>query len=83
MMLDIKCVIFNVSELDKIDFSQVMEPSADNLRRTIDGTRTFVKWKGDIPSCIESLETKSDFYTIEEMLTILDGPDWINLIVIE
>lgn len=81
-MFDIKCVIFSVSELDKIDFSQVLEASADTLRKTIDGTRTFVKWKGDIPSCIESLETKGDYYTIEEMLKILDGPDWVNLIII-
>ena len=81
-MFDIKCVIFNVSELDKIDFSQVLEPSADKLRRTIDGTRTFVKWAGAVPSCIESLETKSEYYTIEEMLKILDGPDWVNLIII-
>ena len=82
MMFDIKCVIFSVSELDKIDFSQVLESSVESLRRTIDGTRTFVKWKGSIPSCISSLETKGDYYTIEEMLKILDGPDWVNLIII-
>lgn len=81
-MFDIKCVIFSVSELDKIDFSQVLESSADSLRKTIDGTRTFVKWKGRVPSCIESLSTKSDYYTIEEMLKLLDGPDWVNLIII-
>ena len=81
-MLDIKCVIFNVSELDKIDFSQVLDTSADTLRRTIDGTRTFVKFKGDVPSCVESLTTKSDYYSLEEMLRILDGPDWVNLIIV-
>lgn len=81
-MLDIKCVIFNVSELDKIDFSQVLDTSADTLRKTIDGTRTFVKFKGDVPSCVESLTTKSDYYSLEEMLRILDGPDWVNLIIV-
>lgn len=81
-MLDIKCVIFNVSELDKIDFSQVLDTSVDTLRRTIDGTRTFVKFKGDVPSCVESLTTKSDYYSLEEMLRILDGPDWVNLIIV-
>lgn len=81
-MFDIKCVIFNVSELDKIDFSQVLESSADTLRRTIDGTRTFVKFKGDVPSCVESLTTKSDYYSLEEILRILDGPDWVNLIIV-
>lgn len=82
MMFDIKCVIFNVSELDKIDFSQVLDTSAATLRKTIDGTRTFVKFKGDVPSCVESLTTKSDYYSLEEMLRILDGPDWVNLIIV-
>lgn len=36
-------MIFNVSELDKIDFDQVHETSVDTVRKSIDGTRTFVK----------------------------------------
>lgn len=36
--------IFATSEIDKVDFSQVLETSADTLRRSVDGTKTFVKW---------------------------------------
>lgn len=70
-------VIFSVDEIALIDFSQVLETSADTLRRSVDDTMTFVKWDGAVvPTCVESLTTKSQYYTYEEMLDILAGPDW-------
>ena len=70
-------VIFNVSEIPLIDFSQVLETSASTLRRSVDGTLTFVKWPtGSVPACISNLTTKSQYYTYEEMLVILAGATW-------
>ena len=70
-------VIFNVSELPLIDFTQVLETSTDTVRKSVDGTKTFVKWDGETPpSCVESLTTKSDYYTYEEMLNILSTEKW-------
>jgi len=69
-------MIFNVSELDTIDFTQVLETSQDTVRRSVDGTRTFVKWNGDTPSSVAALTTKEGPYNYEEILTILAGPDW-------
>jgi hypothetical protein len=69
-------VIFNVSELDKIDFSQVYETSAETVRTSFDNTLTFVKWSGETPSCVESLTTKGDILTHEEMLVILSTDVW-------
>lgn len=69
-------IIFNVTELPLIDFTQVLETSADTVRRSVDGTRTFVKWEGDTPSCVTALTTAEGPYTYEEILTILAGPDW-------
>ncbi len=71
-------MIFNVSELDKIDFSQVLETSADTVRKSIDETRTFVKWDGDVPSSVAALTTAEGPYTYEEILTILSGPEWTS-----
>ena len=52
-------VIFNVSELDKIDFDQVFETSIETVRKSVDGTLTFVKYKDEaMPSSVSSLETK-------------------------
>lgn len=72
-----KFVIFNISELDKINFDQVLISSAETLRFSLSGEKTFVKWDGEIvPSCVESLTTKSPYYTYDEMLDILTGPEW-------
>ena len=69
-------VIFDVTEIPLIDFTTVLETSADTLRLSIDGSQTFVKWEGDEPACISLLTTKSQVYTYEEILNILAGPDW-------
>jgi hypothetical protein len=71
-------MIFNVSELDNIDFNQVLETSKDTVRKSIDGTKTFVKWEGNIPSSVQSLTTKEGPYTYEEILTILQSPEWTS-----
>jgi hypothetical protein len=71
-----KYVIFNVSEISKIDFSQVGETSAETLRTSYDGTKTFVKWDVEQPTCIDLLSTKEGPYTHEEMLVILSTPEW-------
>ena len=35
-------MIFNVSELDQINFTQVHETSAETVRKSVDGSKTFV-----------------------------------------
>jgi len=71
-------MIFNVSELPEINFTQVLETSEDTLRKSIDGTKTFVKWDGVTPQCILDLQTKEGPYTYEEMLSILSTPEWTD-----
>lgn len=70
-------MIFNVSELPLINFTQVCETSIDTIRKSIDETKTFVKWDGEIiPSSISSLLTKEGPYTYTEMLSILSTSEW-------
>lgn len=70
-------VIFNVSELDKIDFSQVFETSAETVRKSVDETLTFVKYATDeMPSSVSSLDTKQGPYSHEEILEILSTSEW-------
>ena len=72
-------MIFNVSELGDIDFSQVLETSADTVRKSVDETKTFVKWNGEtIPSSVDALTTKEGPYTYSEILTILATPEWAD-----
>jgi hypothetical protein len=72
-------VIFNVSELDKIDFNQVFETSIETVRKSVDETLTFVKYDTDeMPSSVASLDTKQGPYSHEEILEILATPEWTN-----
>jgi hypothetical protein len=69
--------VFATSELNLIDFSQVLETSVDTVRKSVDDTRTFVKWDGiEPPTCIGLLTSLEGTYTHEEMLTMLADPAW-------
>ncbi len=69
-----KYVILSASEVSSIDFSEVMETSADTLRYSLDGSQTFVKFEGSTPSFLEG-KTQYDH---SEILTILAGPEWTD-----
>ena len=45
-------VVFDLSEVDTIDFSEVMETSADTLRKNLAETQSFVKYEGDQPPSV-------------------------------
>lgn len=70
-------MIFDVTEIDKIDFNQVWETGPETVRKTVDLTKTFVKWDTDeIPSSVQSLETKDGPYTYEQIIPILNIYPW-------
>ena len=71
-------VIFNVSELSTIDFSQVYETSADTVRKSVDELETFVKFDLPMPSSVTALTTKSQEYDYDEILVILATPEWTD-----
>jgi len=73
-----KYVIFDVTELNVIDFNQVLDTSIDTVLKSLDGLLTFVKYDGDMPSSVSSLTTKSREYSHSEILVILSGPSWNN-----
>lgn len=69
-------LIFDVSSLDQVDFDQVMETSAETVRKSIDQTKTFIKWNGDSPNFLDNLTGKEGPYTQEEILAILATETW-------
>ena len=73
-----KFMIFSVTELDQIDFTQVLETSEDTVRKSVDGLKTFVKWDDMMPECVSNLTTKEGPYTYEEILEILATPEWTD-----
>ena len=72
-------MILSVTELPNIDFTQVKETSIDTVRKSVDGTKTFVKWDGEeVPSSVATLETKEGPYTYEEIIVILATEEWTD-----
>jgi len=71
-------MIFSTSETGSIDFSEVLETSSETLRLNVSGSKSFVKWDGDIPTSVSSLTTKEGPYTYEEIKNILTGSDWTD-----
>jgi hypothetical protein len=70
-------MIFNISEIGIINFEEVLETSPDTVRKSVDGTKTFVKWSGDIiPQSVSVLTTKEGPYTYDEIVLILSTPEW-------
>jgi hypothetical protein len=73
-----KFMIFNVSELNQINFNEVLETDIDTVRKSVDETKTFVKWDGAMPDCVYNLTTKEGPYTYDEILVILATPEWTD-----
>lgn len=72
-------IIFNTSELEKINFSEVLDDSAVTLRKNVDGSKAVVKWYGEIPNSVYLLNDKEGPYTHEEILNILSQEEWQNI----
>ena len=51
-------IVFNYSEVSKINFEEICEYSVNTLRKSLDGTKVFVKWEGDTtPASVAGLST--------------------------
>jgi hypothetical protein len=68
-------VIINTDEVSSVDFSQVEETSADTIRYSVDGTKTFVKFDSDTTPSFLDGKTQ---YTHSEILTILATDEWTD-----
>jgi len=74
-----KWVIISKDDVSSVDFSKVMERSADTLRYSTDGNKTFVKYEGNKPSFLSG----KTVYTHSQILAILNDVDgeWYTAIV--
>ena len=67
-------VVIDSSEVDGVDFDQVMQTSADKLRYSLDGSKALLKYEGDQPSFLSGKQE----YTHSEILSILSGDEWTS-----
>jgi hypothetical protein len=71
-----KYVIIDKDEVSSVDFSKVLEASADRLRYSLDGNKTFVKYEGSQPSFLSG-KTEYNHSQILAILNVADG-EWID-----
>tara|TARA_R100001510_G_C7616880_1_gene178786 strand:- start:503 stop:769 length:267 start_codon:yes stop_codon:yes gene_type:complete len=70
-------MILDVSEIGSLNFGDIMETSPESLRKSVNETKTFVKWKGEkIPNSVNNLKTKVGPYSYDDMIKILSTPEW-------
>lgn len=69
-------LVFPIGELHKVDFNQVLETSPETVRRSVDGTKTFIKWEGEDPSFLGDIVGSEGPYTYGEMSGILGTSEW-------
>ena len=72
------CIIECV-DIGLVHFNKVKETSPDTMRRSLDGTKTFVKYEGEQPEFIFHIAGNLvglPEYTHEEFIEILKGSEW-------
>jgi hypothetical protein len=69
-------LIFNMTEVDSIDFTNVLETSTETLRLSVDETKSFVKWEGETPSFVSDLTDTEGPYSHSQILEVLSEEAW-------
>ena len=67
-----KWVIIDADEVSSVNFAEVIETSANTLRYSLDGSKTFVKYEGSQPSFLSG-KTELNH---SQILTELAGNEW-------
>jgi hypothetical protein len=72
-------VIFNVSEIYKVDFSEVTQ-TLSTLVYSVNKEQTYVTWITlEVPSFVSTLNTAQGIYDNNQLLSILETHDWLLL----
>jgi hypothetical protein len=71
-------VVLPATEINNVNFDEVLETAPDTCRYSVDGSQTFVKYEGDMPPSVDAITSKSQEYTYEEILEILSTPAWVE-----
>ena len=76
MSENVNYFIFEYTEVNKIDFNEVIEISEDNLRLSIDKQNSLFKIQGTFKDFMSTMTSLNGPYTHSQIKTILKGPEW-------
>ena len=65
-------VIVDSAETSSFDFTQLIDIDAQHSAKSLDGSKILARFEGNTPSFLIGKPQ----YNQEEMLNILDGPEW-------
>ena len=74
--------IIAIADIDKVDFNQVDQTSADTVRKSLDGSKFVLKWYHEeeptfiVDGTIVPLQT----LTHAECLDLMNTPEWSEII---
>ncbi len=69
-------IIIPTSEINNINFNDVLETAPETCRYSVDGSKTFVKYDGNMPSSVGNITNKSQEYSHSEIIEILSSLEW-------
>lgn len=75
-MQDRQYLVLSVTEINLIDFSEVLQDNETTLRRSVNQTKVVIKWEGSTPSFVNSITTAEGPYSHSEILDIMATPEW-------
>lgn len=83
-MNNLTYVIADVTEVNNVDYSQVEQTSASTVRKSLDGSRFILKFGGDAPATVQSIDSSNKLFTYSgkkyfshpEILQIISTPEW-------
>ena len=67
-----KYTILNKEELESVNFTEVLETSANTLRYNNANTKFLLKFEGDTPTFL----VDKQLYDYEGIMQILNSPEW-------
>lgn len=79
--MNIRYVIISACDIDKINFSKVLQTAPSSLRRSLDGQQVLVKYDGDQPEFIYAITQDTvglPEYNHQEILVLLNTREWSN-----
>lgn len=75
-------LIIPSSRVSEIEFEQVLEDGPTYLRYSLDDSKTFIKWIGETPDCVNNIfKAGGDYwgpYKHEEIIEILSREEWTS-----
>jgi len=79
-------VVVNISELNNVDYSQVLQTSSSTVRKNITQSKFILKFDGNIPQTVQDLDNDGKIFsysgekylTHPQILSVISDVEWVG-----